>query len=172
MPNFRCKFCHQRTQRRDRICPVHRDSLRGHRVNKAASGKRVRLRRKTRPVIDQLAPPHPQLKLNPPGQPLADQSHQEGQAASVADQSHEEGQAASVAPQSQQQCQQCQLLQAEVGDLRGMAANYEAKWKDALNQLASMQQRLASAEDRADWLQAAMRSGSLPPPSVQADAHE
>ena len=81
------------------------------------------------------------------------------------------GQAASVAPQSQQQCQQCQSLQAEVGELRGMVANYEAKWKDALNQLANMQQRLASAEDRADWLQAAMRSGSLPPPFVQADAH-
>ena len=154
MPNFRCKFCHQWTQRRDRICPVHRDSARGHRVNNAASGKRVRLRRKTRPVEDQLAPPHPQLELNPPWQPLA------------------EGQAASVAPQSQQQCQQCQSLQAEVGELRGMVANYEAKWKDALNQLASMQQRLASAEDRADWLQAAMRSGSLPPPFVQADAHE
>ena len=53
-----------------------------------------------------------------------------------------------------------------------MVANYEAKWKDALNQLANMQQRLASAEDRADWLQAAMRSGSLPPPFVQADAPE
>ena len=81
-------------------------------------------------------------------------------------------QAASIAPQSEQQCQQCQSLQAEVGELRGMVANDEAKWKDALNQLANMQQRLASAEDRADWLQAAMRSGSLPPPFVQADAHE
>ena len=67
---------------------------------------------------------------------------------------------------------QCQSLQAEVGELRGMVANYKAKWKDALNQLANMQQRLASAEDRADWLQAAMRSGSLPPPCVQADAPE
>ena len=138
---------------------MHRVSVRGHRVNTAASGKRVRLRRKTRPVIDQLAPPHPQLKLNPPGQPLADQSHQEGQAASVA-------------PQSQQQCQQCQLLQAEVGELHGKVANYEAKLKDALVQLANTQQRLASAEDRADWLQASMRSRSIPPPFVQTDAHE
>ena len=137
---------------------MHRDSARGgHRVNNAASGKRVRLRGKTHPVKDQLAPRQPQLELNPPCQPLADQSHQEGQAASVA-------------PQSQQQCQQCQTLQAEVGELRGMVANYKAKWEDALNQLANMQQRLASAEDRADWLQAAMRSGSLPPPVVQADA--
>ena len=160
MPNFRCKICHQWTQRRDRLCPVHRISARGgQRVNNAASGKRVRLRGKTHPVKDQLAPRQPQLELNPPCQPLADQSHQLGQAAS-----------ASVAPQSQQQCQQCQTLQAEVGELRGMVANYEAKWKDALNQLANMQQRLASAEDRADWLQAAMRSGSLPPPVVQADA--
>ena len=146
MPNFRCKFCQQWTQRRDRICPVHRDSARGgHRVNNAASGKRVRLRGKTHPVKDQLAPRQPQLELNPPCQP---QLH----------------------PSPSQQCQQCQTLQAEVGELRGMVANYKAKWEDALNQLANMQQRLASAEDRADWLQAAMRSGSLPPPVVQADA--
>ena len=145
MPNFRCKFCHQWTQRRDRICPLHRDSARGHRVNNAASGKRVRLRGKTHPVKDQLAPRQPQLELNPPCQP---QLH----------------------PSPSQQCQQCQTLQAEVGELRGMVANYKAKWEDALNQLANMQQRLASAEDRADWLQAAMRSGSLPPPVVQADA--
>ena len=145
MPNFRCKICHQWTQRRDRICPVHRDSARGHRVNNAASGKRVRLRGKTHPVKDQLAPRQPQLELNPPCQP---QLH----------------------PSPSQQCQQCQTLQAEVGELRGMVANYKAKWEDALNQLANMQQRLASAEDRADWLQAAMRSGSLPPPVVQADA--
>ena len=145
MPNFRCKFCQQWTQRRDRICPVHRDSARGHRADNAASGKRVRLRGKTHPVKDQLAPRQPQLELNPPCQP---QLH----------------------PSPSQQCQQCQTLQAEVGELRGMVANYKAKWEDALNQLANMQQRLASAEDRADWLQAAMRSGSLPPPVVQADA--
>ena len=151
MPNFRCKFCHQWTQRRDRICPVHRDSARGRRVNNAASGKRVRLRGKTHPVKDQLAPLQPQLELNPPCQPLADQSHQLGQAASDA-------------PQSQQQCQQCQSLQAEAEELRCMVAKYKAKRKDALNKLANMQQSLASAEDRADWLQAAMRSRSLPPP--------
>ena len=52
-----------------------------------------------------------------------------------------------------------------------MVASYEAKWKDALNQLATMRQRLAPTEDHADWLQAAMRSGSLPPPFVQAHAH-
>ena len=52
-----------------------------------------------------------------------------------------------------------------------MVAKYKAKRKDALNKLANMQQSLASAEDRADWLVAAIRSGSLPPPFVQADAH-
>ena len=151
MPNFRCKICHQWTQRRDRICSVHRDPARGPRgprsgwAKTAASGKHVRLRGKTHPVKDQLAPRQPQLELNPPRQP---QLH----------------------PSPSQQCQQCQTLQAEVGELRGMVANYKAKWEDALNQLANMQQRLASAEDRADWLQAAMRSGSLPPPVVQADA--
>ena len=151
MPNFRCKICHQWTQRRDRICSVHRDPARGPHgprsgwAKTAASGKHVRLRGKTHPVKDQLAPRQPQLELNPPCQP---QLH----------------------PSPSQQCQQCQTLQAEVGELRGMVANYKAKWEDALNQLANMQQRLASAEDRADWLQAAMRSGSLPPPVVQADA--
>ena len=45
-----------------------------------------------------------------------------------------------------------------------MVSNYEAQWKDALKQLATTRQRLASVEDQHDWLQAAMRSGSLPPP--------
>ena len=110
--------------------------------------KRVRLRRKTRPVIDEWNPPHP-----------------------LADQSHQEGQAASDALQSQQQCQQCVSLLAEVGELRGMVADYEARLKDAQTQLANTQWRLATAEDRADWLQAAMRSGSLPPPFVQGEEH-
>ena len=122
----------------------------------------VRMRRKTHPVADQQAPPRPRPRQ------LAKRGKRatpDTSTASVAPQSQQ--QAASVAPQSQQQCQQCQSLQAEVGELRGMVANYEAKLKDALNQLATMRQRLASAEDRADWLQAAMRSGSLPPPFVQ-----
>ena len=148
MPNFRFKFCPQWTQRRDRICPVHRDSMRPQdvvkRVNNAASGKRVRLRGKTLKLGNCV---RPQLELK-----LAKR------------------QAASIAPQSEQQCQQCQSLQAEAEELRCMVAKYKAKRKDALNKLANMQQRLASAEDRADWLQAAMRSGSVPPPVVQADA--
>ena len=113
------------------------------RVNNAASGKRVRLRGKTQ-LLGNCAHPPLEPKL--------------------------ENWRVSIASQFQQQCQQCQSLQAEVEELRGMVANYEAKWKDALNKLANMQQRLASAEDRADWLTAAIRSGSLPPPFVQADA--
>ena len=156
MPNFRCMMCHQWTQRRDRLCHEHRLSLRG--VKKAPPGTHVRIRRKTRPVTDQRPPPRTR-------------AWSKSLSASCRSLSPTRGQAASVAPQSHQQCQQCQSLQAEVGELRGMVANYEATWKDAVNQLANMQQRLASAEDRADWLQAAMRSGSLPPPFVQADAH-
>ena len=123
---------------------MHRDAHRVKHFNNAASGKRVRLRGKTQLLGNCVRPPL-ELKL--------------------------ENWRVSIASQFQQQCQQCQSLQAEAEELRCMVAKYKAKRKDALNKLANMQQRLASAEDRGDWLQAAMQSGSLPPPCVQADAH-
>ena len=170
MPNVRCTLCNQWTQRRDRICSAHRGTARGFGGPYANIAKLQLGTQQPESGGEQ-----PQLEPQAVQQPVPEQPPSQAQAQPVQHQSspqpapqqqhehpHEWLPVSSVGPPPHQ-CQQCKLLRAEVGELRGLIAQSESRYNSAMAQVATLQQRLAVAEDTADWHQAAWRSGGLPP---------